>query len=40
VENWKIKFDSTGKHVFSAGEMGNLTKFEVESAEIKDTIRT
>lgn len=40
MENWKLSFDSAGKSIFATGELGNLTKYDVDSTEILDTIRT
>jgi hypothetical protein len=40
VENWRIQYDSTGNYIFLTGELGSIKKYEIESTEITDTLRT
>lgn len=40
MEAWKIQFDSTGRNVFSTGELGLIKKYDIETAETIETLKT
>ena len=40
VENWRIQFDSTGTNLFATGELGSIKKYDIESTEIIETLKT
>lgn len=40
VENWRIQFDSTGHHIFTTGELGLIKKYDVDTTENTETMKT
>jgi hypothetical protein len=33
VECWKILFDSSGRNIYSTGELGLIKKYDIDTAE-------
>ncbi len=40
MESWRINFDSSGRNIYSTGELGFIKKYDIETAENIEVIKT